>query len=89
MKKIIPIIAYVLIATAVILTIYLVYLNFSGICSPSIPILLFPLVGVASALLLYHTIREPKETMGRKSSIVMYGVLTIAALVVTILWFAC
>jgi len=86
MRKIILIIALILIAAAAALSIYQVYLNFSGICSRTIPILIHPLVGAASALLLYHTIRGPKEEKGRKSLIVMFGISTIASLVLIILW---
>jgi len=86
-KKIIQIIALLCIAGAAILSIYMAYMNFSGICVPGIPILIFPLVGAASALYLYQEIREPKEEKGRKSNIIMFAISTIASIVFTIIWF--
>jgi len=87
MKKIIPIIALILIAAAAGLSIYMVYMNLSGICMPGIPILIFPLVGAASALYLYHTIKEPKGEKGRTSNIVMFAISTVVSLVLIISWF--
>jgi len=85
-KKVIQIIALLCIATAAILSIYMGYMNLSGVCVPRIPILIFPLVGVASALYLYQEIREPKGEKGRKSNIIMFGISTIASIVFIIIW---
>ena len=83
MKKLIPICAFVLLVIALILTLLNIQSLWAG---GEVHPLVTPLVGVATALFLYLAIREPKETTGRTSLIVMLGISVIFSIVNTIWW---